>query len=76
MGIPITPNISHTAKQTTNAQVLTPKTMMLLRLDMLPPPERTDRSTMRVPLGLRESTSRHSIRRFKADQRQELEKLL
>src|SRR5262249_13186461 len=36
IGIPITPNITHTAKQTTNAQVVTPSTTMLLRFDMLP----------------------------------------
>jgi hypothetical protein len=32
----MTPNISQTAKQTTNAHVVTPSTMMLLRFDMLP----------------------------------------
>ena len=36
IGIPITPNISHTAKQTMNAHVLTARTNMLLRFDMLP----------------------------------------
>ncbi len=33
IGIPMTPNISHTAKQTTNAHVVTPSTMTLRRFD-------------------------------------------
>src|SRR6185437_5035509 len=37
IGIPVTPNISHTAKQTTNAHVVTAKTTKLLGFDMVPP---------------------------------------
>ncbi|WP_210267034.1 hypothetical protein, partial [Methylocystis silviterrae] len=37
MGMPMTPNISQTAKQTTNAQVDTARTKMLREPGMKPP---------------------------------------
>jgi hypothetical protein len=37
MGMPITPNINHTAKHTMKAHVVTARTMRLLDLDILPP---------------------------------------
>src|SRR6516165_5264408 len=54
IGIPTTPNITHTAKQTTNAQVVIPSTTMLLRFDMRPR-WRADRPTiMDLPLSSRD----------------------
>lgn len=43
MGMPITPNINHTAKHTTNDQVVTARTRMLLRFDMIASPARRAR---------------------------------